>query len=139
MCDTEAVVCSCVYEFIEAGFGPRMPEPSAPKQRPLDLPRRVMGVGDVLILGDPWGDSGHEEWEIVHIISEHACYEHSEVNSQADLSDNHVHRFRRDDCPIRMLSPKLTGHYNIHALGDSLATEGLGHAHPSPEQKQNLR
>lgn len=139
MCDTEAVVCSCVYEFIEAGFGPQMPEPPAPKQRPLDLPRRLMGVGDVLILGDPWGDSGHEEWEIVHITPNHAYYEHSEVNSQADLSDNHVHRFRHDDCPIRTLSPKLTGHYNIHALGDSLATEGLGHAHPTPEQKQNLR
>lgn len=92
-----------------------------------------MGVGDVLILGDPWGDSGHEEWEIVHITPDHAYYEYSEVNSQADLSDNHVHRFRRDGRPIRTLSQKLTGHYNIHALGDSLATEGLGHAHSSSE------
>lgn len=38
MCDTEAGVCSCVYEFIGAGFCPQMLEPphqsSAPSISP---------------------------------------------------------------------------------------------------------
>lgn len=125
MCDTEAAACSCVYEFIEAGFGPEMPEPPAPKKRPLGIPRRLIGVGEVLVLGDPYGADGHETWEIVHLTPEYAYYEASEVCPWASPSDNFVRRFRRDERPIHTLSPKLTGHYSISSRFDSLVTEGL--------------